>query len=183
MPTRKQPLEERAKRKKGRWKAWTSSLKTTVPRIQSPEPPRIGRVSVESLEANSVIGALQPDERPRNSGLFEGLLGSDPRHLLYDIVDDAQKYNSIEDHDRLVDVLRELTSGAVAPNDLTPEDRALLEEATLEFATAPASKQLEEGRKQLEMAVQKAVDQVLAPRPVPAKEDIPDTEMPPFWWL
>lgn len=182
MPTRN-PKQEGKQSKGGRWRAWTSSLRTEVPRIQLPKVPRIGKVSVKSLQPSSTIGYVKQEPRRKSSGLFEDLLGGDPRQLLYDITDDEQKYDAIDDRDRLLDVLRSLSSGSLLAEDLTTEDRALLEFATLEFATAPATKQLEEGRKQLVVAAKKAVEKVIEPVPAPAKEDIPDTDMPPFWWL
>lgn len=80
-------------------------------------------------------------------------------------------------------LLGELASGARKLEELRGEEDELLSRATMEYATAPKTPELVEGRKQLVATAKKAVKD-LAPEPaLPAPEDVPEADMPAFWWL
>lgn len=85
--------------------------------------------------------------------------------------------------DRLEELLGGLASGASKLTELSEEDGQLLSRATMEYATAPATQELAQTRREL---VQKVRDvlKTSPPKPeAPTLEDVPDTDMPPFWWL
>ena len=100
--------------------------------------------------------------------------------MLDDVKYHPDRYEELE-REKLEALLNELTSGTMKPGELTGEDEQLLSRATIEYATAPKTSKLEEGRKQLVAATKKVIEKA---RPeMPSTGDVPDMDMPAFWWL
>lgn len=117
------------------------------------------------------------DKRTENSNNpFYSLLGGEHAVLQEDLERNPDRYDGLE-LERLETLLSEMTH----TKELTDEDRNLLAAATIEYATAPKTQKLEHGRKSLH----KAMKEVLQPnlREIPMPEEVPDTDMQPFWWL
>lgn len=126
-------------------------------------------------------------KRPRDN-LFESLLGGSAEHLHVDLEEHPGRYEHL-DQEQLKSLLDGLVERTKKRDELTEEELELLSRATAEFATSPRTPQLEEGREKIETALKRLVTQpakleepeytIGAPR----HDEIPDTDLPPFWWV
>ncbi len=129
-----------------------------------PKPfPNLFELASEDRQSQKVVS--------RQRGLFEELLGR-PEALFIDSLEFPEKYE--EQTSRL---LRSLVSGERRLEDVTAEEMALLDRATVDFASAPPPAKKVEQRRTAAPRREAAVA-----GPV-AGEDVPLTELPPFWWL
>jgi len=111
--------------------------------------------------------------------MFESLLSGEAGVLLRDLEDNPDRYAQLPGLDVL---LGGVASGARKLSELEEQDRRMLDQATVEYATAPRTPELVEGRAQLERQVKRVLTQAVEPRP-PEPGDVPDSDMPAFWWL
>ncbi len=108
---------------------------------------------------------------PSSKGLFEELLGS-PEVLHQSATERPELYNEATRK-----LLIELVERRKKLPELSPEEKKLLNEATVEFAQAPRARPAPQ-----RTTATAPVEAVAVARPRMG-EDIPVTEMPAFWWL
>lgn len=147
-----------------------STTLTSLPRLQEPAPPRFPTFS-------DLVGASvsdQPAVRPE-TGLFEGMLNNDPLPLFQDLVDCPHKYQPGTDV-----LLQQIISGQKTMETLTPDERLLLDYATLEY-TQPSRAPVEEPL----LAAEREEDPAdyLPELRDKTEDEPPDSpEMDKFWW-
>ena len=130
--------------------------------LQAPLAPRFPTFS--ELVTESV-----PEKPKRARGLFAELLGSSAETLFGDLLDHPDKYE-----DGVAELVQQLISGAKKLEELSEQERDLLNRATLDFAHNPPRKQ------DAELRVAPA-----PPSPYSDEQEI-EMEMPAadaFWWL
>lgn len=132
-----------------------------------------------SLPSPQLPDPFLPDDRPPNrprQGAFKQLLSGEAGVLHSDSRERPELYDT-----RMNGILTDLVSGARPYDDLSEEERQLLDEATVRFATTPI-KPKEQVRAQ-EQIIQRVVTK-LAPAPPPPKPPAaPEHDLQPYWWL
>lgn len=126
----------------------------------------------------------QQTQRPREVGLFEGLLGN-PAVLYEDVLKSPGKYD-----ERVSQVLAELTSGSKNLSALSTEERGLLDQAVLDYSQVSRKPVTPTPRASVSSSTskEKAPTRARKSRRTKAEEprpgiDVPVTELPAFWWL
>lgn len=154
---------------------------TSLPDLPPPEPPRFP--TFQELVDLDATTTKETGNR-RLSDLFDGTLG-DPIRLIEDFQRHPEKYG-----EECQDLLQRLESGASSIEQLSPNDRRLLNLATFDFhQTVPPKKETTAKKPGTSMQAkprrrtglfdrQKA--QTQKPRP---GIDVPVTELPAYWWL
>lgn len=120
----------------------------------------------------TVPSPLQLTERPverKRPGLFREMLQEDPGVLYYDALDHPDRYDP-----EVLHLLEQLVAGRRV---VTEEERALLDVATLEYATAPSP-----AHEAVRTELVKRVEKKMQPTPE-TPPDGPEADMPAFWWL
>jgi len=77
--------------------------------------------------------SLTDEHGRKDQGIFEALLG-DPRALFQDLIDDPSRYGP-----EVSALIQEMMAGKQL-SELTDDERAMLDAATVEFAQAPPPK-------------------------------------------
>lgn len=96
-----------------------------------PEPPRFP--SFQELVQQDALAQLTPAPKV-SRGVFEELLGH-PEPILQSAVEDPERYDA-----QALSLLRAIYNNTVRFSDLTPEEKALVNQATMEFFSATPSK-------------------------------------------
>ena len=124
--------------KKQNWLWPTAGLSGTSTQIRLPslKPQPFPKFPTFSELAGASVN--EPVAKPKETGLFEGLMGGDPRALFQDLVSCPHKYQPGTDT-----LLQQMLSGQKTPDNLTPDERLLLDHATLEY-TQPSRIPVEE---------------------------------------
>lgn len=117
---------------------------------------------------------LTEEPRPiKPTGLFHELLDGNHLVLHYDMLDRPDLYD-----DQSRDLVAQLADSRRRLEDLTLQERQLLDVAALEYATKPPVPSHERDRRQLT----KRVVQKIEPLPDDAPGG-PEESLPAFWWL
>lgn len=157
----------------------------SLPAIEPPSPPQFPTFQqLVELDRESLQRTLAAPPRRLND-LFDGILG-DLAPLLADYQTNPEKYGE-ETHE----LLEQLTHGSKLLEQLSANERVLLNRATFDFYQAvppkkpvPLVKQAEakDPADELEGAESEGADAEKPEAPVPGV-DVPVTELPAYWWL
>lgn len=144
---------------------------TNLPELKPQPPPTFPTFSELVFESMNE----QPVGK-REIGLFEGLMGNDPRPLFQDLVDYPHKYQPGTDV-----LLQELITGQKTIETLSPDESLLLDYATLEY-TQPSRTPVEEPEPLREVEEDPAD---YLPELRSEVDDEPPTVGPmnAYWWL
>lgn len=173
---------------KPRWPQEQSEITAlpSLPKLEPPSPPTFPTFQ-QLVEAERVS---QPAASPKKlNDLFDGILGT-LAPLLADFQANPEKYGE-ETHE----LLGQLTLGTKSLEQLSPNERRLLNLATFDFYQTPKPKpaeplvkeaavdedeeltdELDEAAEEREAANEKGQG------PIPGV-DVPVTELPAYWWL
>ncbi len=152
------------------------------PSLQAVRPPE---APLPPSMSPSVIEPVEPSRPGRNRGLFESLI-ADPRVLFHGLLETPESYES-----GVSELLQNLVSGRRNREELTQQERELLDRATVEFATAkrpqqdggataPSSQAAKTKRPLTPPEEVELIYQDRGPH-IPVTADIPDSP-PSFWW-
>ena len=148
-----------------------SSTLIKLPSLKAPAPHKFPTFS-------ELAGASASDKPvpKKETGLFEGLLGGDPRIIFQDLVTCPHKYQPGVDV-----LLQELISGQRKLKDLNPDEITELDHATLEYAQ-PTRAPLEEPSSPL---TQREDPADYLPELMDEADEEPTTRGPmnAYWWL
>lgn len=151
----------------------TESL-TSLPRVEAYRFPKLfDLVHPKTFELSNEETGSSSDPQ-RNVGLFEGLLRNQYEVLAQDAEDSPEKYDP-----KVLVLLREILEQKKSVKSLSDVDRALLDRATLDFATFIPPKKKETAPPP---PTRPRVREVVSEDPIPGV-DVPVTDVPAYWWL
>lgn len=113
-----------------------------------------------------------PEARPQ--GLFHGLLRDNYEALHRDAADNPDKYTG-----EARELLLQLVQKSKDVRKLTSAERSLLNRATLDFASYVSPRTVQ---KAPPAPARKKAERPVPPPPRPGV-DVPETDMPAYWWL
>jgi len=178
---------------KPKWQPGPSEITAlpSLPKIEPLSPPTFPTFQ-QLVEADRVSQQSTSSVPKKMNDLFDGILGTlEP--LLADFQENPEKYGE-ETHE----LLGQLTLGSKSLEQLSPNERRLLNLATFDFYQAPKPKPAEEpellvkeaeaeDEDTLDELEEEAVERLAAKNgegrgPIPGV-DVPVTELPAYWWL
>ena len=124
----------------------------------------------QTPDAYQELADVPAKNKPK--GLFEELLLGNHLVLYYDMLERPELYD-----DAAKQLIDTLTAGKVEHAALTPQERASLDTATLEYAMRPATKATEKAKIEILKKAEARLD------PMPKEPGTPEADMPEFWWL
>jgi hypothetical protein len=145
-----------------------------VPRRNAPAPPAFAKFPAfpkhrELADADALM-QLSP-KKPVPQGLFEQLLQKRPEHILQSADEFPDRYNA-----QTLSLLRALYNNATTFEQLTAEEKELLNQATSEFFSATPAKPGTPPRASTPSTL--TGTPVAAPKPQPVEGPVMDA----FWW-
>lgn len=159
----------------------------SLPVIEPPSPPLFP--TFQQLVDQERESLLTTPGRPKKlNDLFDGMLG-DLAPLLADFQEHPEKYG-----EEVHELLGQLTLGSKSLEQLSESERRLLNLATFDFYQAVPKKAPEplvkEAEAELDGDIDEASDEEARAKtdaekteaPIPGV-DVPETELPPYWWL
>lgn len=130
------------------------------------------------LDPFPTLYELASEEQPspkvgRPPGLFEQLLEGRPEVLHDDAEAHPEKYQAAT-----ITLLQALVGGSRKKTELTETELEALDRATMDFASVSAA----ESPKREKAQPKRTPVRWVSPKAI-VGEDVPPTDMPPFWWL